>query len=201
MKRSKTGLNLGMATLGLMMSLLVSQSTQAGIPGMRGSQHIGFTVPDVQQAVDFFVDVIGCEAFFTIGPFGPFEDDWMTDNLNVNKDAVIKVAHLLRCGDGPALEIFDYSSPDQRTTPPKNSDIGGHHLGFYVDDMDAAVKYLKDKGIKVLAKPHGFADGPLEGLNWVYFMAPWGMQLEIVSAPTGRGYERTTGKRLWDPRY
>lgn len=32
-----------------------------GIPGLRGTDHIGFTVPDLEQAVDFFVNVIGCE--------------------------------------------------------------------------------------------------------------------------------------------
>ncbi|MEH6471125.1 MAG: VOC family protein [Halopseudomonas sp.] len=199
--RNKRGHVLGSTLVGLIVSLLVSLPSQAGIPGMRGSQHLGFTVPNAQQAVDFFVDVIGCEAFYTIGPFGPFNDDWMTDNLNVNKDAVIKVAHLLRCGNGPSLEIFEYSSPDQQSAPPKNSDIGGHHLAFYVDDMDAAVTYLEDKGVKVLAKPHTFTDTGMEGLTWVYFMAPWGMQLEIVSYPYGQGYERTTGRRMWDPRY
>ena len=172
-----------------------------GMPGMRGTQHIGFTVPNVKQAVDFFVDVIGCEAFYTIGPFGPFKDNWMTVNLNVNKEAVIKVAHLVRCANGPAFEIFEYTSPDQNTSPPKNSDIGGHHIAFYVDDMDAAVKYLKDKGVKILGEPHTFTDTGMAGLTWVYFMSPWGMQFEIVSYPYGQDYERDTGRRMWDPRY
>ena len=173
----------------------------AAIPGMQGSQHIGFTVPNVDQAVSFFEDVIGCEYFYSIGPFGPFEDNWMSENLNVHKDAVIKVAHLLRCGNGPALEIFEYSSPDQNTQQPKNSDIGGHHIAFYVDDMTKAVEYLKSEGVKVLGEPHTFTDTGMKGLTWVYFMAPWGMQLEIVSYPHGQGYERNTGRRMWDPRY
>ncbi|PKO81770.1 MAG: glyoxalase, partial [Betaproteobacteria bacterium HGW-Betaproteobacteria-13] len=41
---------------------------------------------------------------------------------------------------------------------------------------------------------------PLKGLTWIYFMSPWGMQLELVSAPDGRAYELTTSERLWDPR-
>ncbi|MDD1780292.1 VOC family protein [Enterovibrio sp. ZSDZ35] len=187
--------------IGALLALVMSLPSQAGIPGMRGSQHLGFTVPNAQEAVDFFVDVIGCEAFYTIGPFGPFDDDWMTENLNVHKKAVIDIAHLVRCGNGVSLEIFEYTSPDQNTTGPKNSDIGGHHLAFYVDDMDAAVSYLESKGVKILAKPHTFTDTGMEGLTWVYFMAPWGMQLEIVSYPYGQGYEKTTKNRMWDPRY
>ncbi|MDC0660546.1 VOC family protein [Leisingera sp. SS27] len=189
-------------TLGLLAgSFVFVHGSQAGMPGMRGSQHLGITVPNVQEAVDFFVDVIGCEAFYSIGPFGPFEDDWMTVNLNVNEKAVIKIATLVRCGNGPSLEVFEYTSPDQDAEPPQNSDIGGHHLAFYVDDMDAAVAYLKEQNVKVLGEPHTFTDTGMEGLTWVYFMSPWGMQLEIVSYPFGQGYERTTGSRMWDPRY
>lgn len=180
---------------------LAFQFSQAGIPGLRGTQHLGITVPNVEEAKEFFTNVIGCESFYSIGPFGPFEDNWMTENLNVDKKAVIKTAHLMRCGNGPSLEIFEYTAPDQRKQPPRNSDIGGHHLAFYVDDMAAAVKFLEEKGIKILGKPHTFTETGMSGLTWVYFMAPWGMQLEIVSFPFGQGYEKETGRRMWDPRY
>ncbi|WP_346298653.1 VOC family protein [Halomonas sp. BM-2019] len=181
--------------------LMTSQLAQAEIPGMRGTQHFGFTVPDRQAAVDFFVDVIGCEAFFTIGPFGPFDDDWMDVNLDVHVEATIPAAHLVRCGNGTNLEIFEYTAPDQRTEQPRNSDIGGHHIAFYVDDMDEAVAYLKEHDVEVLGEPKTFTEGPMEGLSWVYFMAPWGMQLELVSSPYGMGYEAETSSRLWDPRF
>jgi hypothetical protein len=46
------------------------------MPGLRGTDHIGFTVPDLAQAVDFFVNVIGCEKFYDLGPFKA-EDGWM----------------------------------------------------------------------------------------------------------------------------
>ena len=39
-----------------------------GLPGLRGTDHIGFTVPNLEEAVDFFVNVIGCEAFHELGP-------------------------------------------------------------------------------------------------------------------------------------
>jgi catechol 2,3-dioxygenase-like lactoylglutathione lyase family enzyme len=31
-----------------------------GLPGLRGTDHIGLTVPDLEQAITFFTDVIGC---------------------------------------------------------------------------------------------------------------------------------------------
>ena len=32
-----------------------------GIPGLRGGDHVGVTVPDMEQAHAFFVDVLGCD--------------------------------------------------------------------------------------------------------------------------------------------
>ena len=52
--------------LALMVVFLLPIGAKAdGMPGLRGSFEFGFTVPDLEQAVDFFVDVIGCESFFT----------------------------------------------------------------------------------------------------------------------------------------
>ena len=101
-----------------------------GLPGLRGTDHIGFTVPDLDEAVDFFVNVIGCEAFYDLGPFGA-DDDWMERQLNVHPRTVMRRLKFLRCRHGSNFEIFEYEAPDQKTTQPKNSDIGGHHLAFY----------------------------------------------------------------------
>lgn len=184
------------AALGLTLPAVAS----AQMPGMRGTQHIGITVPDVDEAVEFLVDVLGCESFFSFGPFGPFEDDWMTKNLNVNPRAVIDVITMVRCGNGPALEVFKYSSPDQDPTPPKNSDIGGYHIALYVDDINAATEYLRENGVQVLESPHPLTGTGLEGMEWVYFLSPWGMQMEIVSAPNGIVDEEQNNRSFWDPR-
>lgn len=170
------------------------------LPGLRGTDHIGFTVPDLDQAIDFFVNVIGCEPFYELGPFVA-EDDWMRTHLNVHERAVMKRLKFLRCANGSNFEIFEYSAPDQRREQPKNSDFGGHHLALYVDDMDAAVAYLRAKGVRVLGEPTARTSGPNAGQSWVYFLAPWGMQLELVSFPQGKGYERETDRRLWHPAY
>lgn len=60
---------------------------------------------------------------------------------------------------------------------------------------------LAAKVVKVLGEPHSFKDTGMAGLTWVYFMAPWAWQLEIVSYPFGQGNEKTTGRHMWDPRY
>ena len=167
-----------------------------GIPTLKGGDHIGFTVPDLNQAIRFFVDVIGCQEFYPLGPFKA-DNDWMQDHLNVHPRAEIQDMRLLRCGYGHNLEIFQYSAPEQNQSQPKNSDIGGHHIAFYVADINAAVAYLKSKQVQVLGAPTTMTSGPSRGETWVYFLTPWGMQLELVSYPEGKAYETDYTNRLW----
>lgn len=171
---------------------------EKGLPGLRGTDHIGFTVPDLDEAIDFFVNVIGCEAFYDLGPFRA-DDDWMERQLNVHPRTVMRRLKFLRCRHGSNFEIFEYEAPDQNATQPKNSDVGGHHLAFYVDDMDTALTYLRDRGVRILGEPVVRTEGPSAGQTWVYFLTPWGMQLELVSFPDGKGYEKDTDRRLWHP--
>jgi catechol 2,3-dioxygenase-like lactoylglutathione lyase family enzyme len=185
----------------LVLTLILPFASQAaGMPGMRGVDHVGITVANLDEAVIFFVDVLGCEAIFR-QPGGKSDDDWMQVYLNVNPRAEIHGFEMVRCGHGTNVEVFEYKSPDQVKSPPKNSDIGGHHLAFYVDDIDKAVAYLRaEKSVRVLGGPNTATDGPNAGQAWIYFIAPWGMQMELVSYPKGRAYEKTSKDKLWDTR-
>lgn len=168
------------------------------VPGLRGVEHIGFTVPDLEAATQFFVDVMGCEAIYDLGPF-KFDDDWMQRQLNVHSRTVMTKLRFFRCGHGPNFEVFEYDAPDQQPQPPKNSDVGGHHLAFYSDDFDATLHWLRDHEVKILGDPIVRYEGASAGQTWVYFLTPWGMQLELVSFPDGKGYEKETDRRLWSP--
>ncbi|WP_448809767.1 VOC family protein [Agromyces bauzanensis] len=168
------------------------------LPGLRGTEHIGFTVPDLEAAHRFFVDVIGCEYVYTLGPF-EHDDDWMAEHLNVHPRSVMRELRFFRCKHGPNFEVFQWEPADGQRDQPRNSDLGGHHLAFYVDDLDAAVAYLREQGVRVLGEPTASRNAS-EGQRWVYFLSPWGMQLELVSFPNGKAYEASSSVRLWDPR-
>ncbi|HEX5401649.1 MAG TPA: VOC family protein [Pseudonocardiaceae bacterium] len=158
------------------------------LPGVTGVDHIGFTVPDLAQAREFLVDVLGCEYMYTLGPF-EHDDDWMSRHLGVDDRAVMRELHFFRCGGQAIFEVFQYEAPDQQTHQPRNSDIGGHHVALYVDDLDAAVAFLRERGVTMLGEPTA-SRGPSEGQRWVYFLAPWGMQFELVSYPDGKAFDR-----------
>jgi catechol 2,3-dioxygenase-like lactoylglutathione lyase family enzyme len=170
---------------------------ESGIPGLRGAEHIGITVPNLDEAHDFFVNVIGCEFVYKLGPWVR-EDNWFTEHLNIDARSVLKELRFYRCHFGPNFEVFEYEAPNQVQQPPKNSDVGGHHVAFYVDDMDAAVDYLKSKGIRVLSTPTASSGASL-GQHWVYFLSPWGMQFELVCYPNGKAYEANAKVLLWHP--
>jgi catechol 2,3-dioxygenase-like lactoylglutathione lyase family enzyme len=155
---------------------------------MTGVDHIGITVPDLAAASAFLTDVLGCEYLYTLGPY-QHEDDWMREHLNVDPRAVMQELHFFRCGGKAIFEVFQFSAPDQSPAPPRNSDIGGHHVAFYVEDLDQAVSYLHSQGVTVLGEPT-VSHGPALGQRWVYFLAPWGMQFELVSYPNGKAFER-----------
>lgn len=163
-----------------------------GLPGLRRLDHVGFTVPDLDQAERFLVDVLGCEYLYTLGPFR-HDDDWMTRHLNVHPRAVME-NRWYRLGGQAVLEVFGYASPDQRTEPPRNSDVGGHHLALYVDDLDAAVDHLRSAGVEVLDGPTA-SSGPALGNRWIYFLSPWGMQFELVSYPGGKAWDNDAAER------
>ena len=169
----------------------------AGIPGLRGTEHIGFTVPDLDQAERFFVDVIGCERIYALGPFIK-DDNWMVEHLGVHSRTVMRELRFFRCKFGPNFEIFQYEAADGAAPQPKNSDIGGHHLAFYVDDFDTALEYLKNKGVAIMGEPT-LSKSHSEGQKWVYFTSPWGMQFELVSFPNGKAYEAQAATKLWHP--
>lgn len=170
------------------------------VPGLRGMEHIAFTVPDLDEAVQFFTQVLGCEHFYPIGPFRDPEGTWFADNLDLDPRAEIPKACLLRCGHGSNFEIFEYTAPGQRREMPKMSDWGGVHLAFYVDDIGAGVAYLQEQGVRVLG---GAKDGlGIEGgvgSAFAHFLSPWGLLLELVSFPNGKQYMEGRDRLLWHP--
>lgn len=185
------------AIASLALVALSSSVAAESLPGMRGINHIGLTVPDMGEAEAFFSDVLGCQKATSFGPFRDDEGTFMQDLLDVDPRAVINQITLMRCGSGSNIELFDYDAPGQETVRPRNSDIGGHHIAFYVEDIQAAADYLNEKGVRTLMGPLPVNEGPAAGQAILYFFAPWGLQMEAISFPDGMAYEKQGGTVLW----
>lgn len=158
----------------------------AVLPGVRAVDHVGLTVPDLDEAHRFLVDVLGATYRYRLGR-REGEGTWMSEHLGIDDRAAIAEIRFFRLGT-TVLEVFAYDAPDQVLVPPRNSDVGGHHLALYVEDLDAAVAALREAGVEVMGTPVTSRGAHL-GQRWIYVRAPWGLQLELVSYPEGRAVD------------
>lgn len=164
-----------------------------------GMQHIGFTVPDLDEAEAFFTTFFGAVTCFSTG-LVDVDDAFMIRRLGVPGLCRIEDIRVLRVGTGTNLEIFRYSGDTTPDEPLKrNSQPGGFHLAFEVPDCHATAAELRAAGVEVLEGPTLVEAGPMEGLTWCYLKAPWGQFLEIVSMAGPLGYERDGGVKQWSP--
>lgn len=157
--------------------------------GIRGIDHVGVTVPNLDEAIDFFKRIFGAEVLVRHQPYQPKP----TVNVNnfarhpdtsVNGIALIEVA-------GNLIELLEYDAPDRRGEFPRTSDSGGHHLAFYVEDLDEALAHLHEAGVEILGAPLPFAGAESgQGARFIYTRAPWGLFIELVTYPEGKAYQK-----------
>jgi len=170
-------------------------TTGKGELGLVGVDHLGLTVPDIGEAIAWFEEVMGATAAFSFGPI-----PGVGGVVGVDPSAVIDQITLLRIGHSANIELFQYDAPDQRQTHPRNSDWSGHHVAFYVTDIDAAVAYMESKGVEKFFGPFALTAGPAAGQSINYFKTPFGTYVELISYPNGMAYEVPSVKPLWSPK-
>jgi catechol 2,3-dioxygenase len=154
-------------------------ATARRLPTLVGVEHVSTTVPDLPQAISFFVDVLGAtlirQTRFEAGP----DSDEMEVRFNAHREATARLATLDL--HGVILELFQYEAPDLPSDMPRNCDPGGHHVGFRVGDVATAAEFLRSvEGVNVLGTPSYEESGGIRRA-WVYFLTPWGLQLEVAS--------------------
>ena len=149
------------------------------------ADHVSFTVADLDAAIAFYVEAFGAAELYRMGPMDaadipamPDGRDWMEAHVGV-AGAKLTLA-MLRLTDGLNLQLVQYDKPDDRATAhPRVCDIGGHHLGLRVDDVDKAREALVALGCvaqEIIVIP----EGPLAGKKNLYLRDPFGNPLEIV---------------------
>lgn len=188
------------AMLHLLILFSASDKTVAqNSAGIVGIDHVGINVPNLNKAVTFFSDVLGFTPVTQLGPI-PLDADWKKLN-HINPDTGAVTIKMINAGNGASIEVFEYADNKGSKIHPKTDDIGASHIAFYVNDINAAVEYLKSKGVKIIGEPFTMPSGDTAGESWVYFETPWGSKMELVSYPSGKGYEKANPKTvLWSPK-
>jgi catechol 2,3-dioxygenase-like lactoylglutathione lyase family enzyme len=157
-----------------------SEREPRALPGYAFVDHVGFSVPDLDAAVEFFTAVFGAREPYRSSRRG--EGRFMTETFEAPPDSSFTLA-MLRLEPSLNLELFQWEAPDRRAEMPKASDVGGHHLCVYVDDVEGAYEGLRRfPGVRVLGNLKTVGPGsPVSGTRWTYFVTPWGLQIEIVN--------------------
>jgi catechol 2,3-dioxygenase-like lactoylglutathione lyase family enzyme len=172
----------------------------------RGIEHIGLTVPDIDQATEFFVRAFDAEVIYDVveKPGPPVEvDDYNGINLGpmlgMKPGTRMRAFRMIRVGASAGLEMFEFDHVDQSDAVAP-TDFGWQHVGFYVDDLALATEKIVAAGGRPLVGPVPMqAAESGEGNFFQYFQTPWGSFLEIVTIPSAQLYESSTAVRRWRP--
>ena len=123
--------------------------------------HLGMIVPDLDRAVGGFRDVLGLELDHT-EPYG--------DELEIA---------FLPCGETLVELIRPLTAEGFSADWLASSGPGIQHVAFEVDDLEAALRELADKGVR----PTGAAPRPGAGNTIIAFLDPepfGGIIVELV---------------------
>ena len=138
--------------------------------------HTGFVVRDLQKAIEFYRDVMGLKLVVererTGGPIS---------QVLGYEDTHLKIGNLA-VADGHVLELIEYLNPTPGARPTdERSVVGGSHLAFEVDDMEATFRDLTSRGAKKLNPPVEV----VPGRKVCYLQDPEGNWIELMELREG----------------
>ena len=117
--------------------------------------HIAVICSDWEKAREFYIEKLGFE--LTREAYRPAQDDYL---------------QMLRLGE-TTLEIFIKPNYPDRVNNPEAK--GLRHLAFRVEDVEAAARWLKGRGIET----EPIREDLVNGGRFTFFKDPDGLPLEI----------------------
>jgi len=134
--------------------------------------HLGIIVDDLQTAKAFFLD-LGFELQWE----GDLEGDWIGEVIGL-KDVKLAMV-VLGLPDGQtSLEISKFYSPadNKRVEQPLANTLGIRHFAVVVEDIEAIVAKLKQKGIKLIGEVVNYENT----YKLCYLRGPEGIIIELA---------------------
>jgi len=167
----------------------------------RGIDHVGLTVPDIQEAEDFLIDGLGAQFIFEglSSTDVPLSGPEVEQLVRLPQGARIDVIRMYTMGTGPGIELFQYTCDEQRPAA-RGCDFGWQHLAVYVDDLEAAANQAIAAGARKLGQTWDLMNkesGP--GNSFCFLSAPFGALIELITYPSPQAYENSTTLRRWKP--
>jgi lactoylglutathione lyase len=136
---------------------------------VRGIDHVSINVRDIEASARFYAGVLGFRRLQTVPMDGWFSITYF------------------EIPGGGRMELFDYAGKSH-AVQREESDEGLRHLAFSVDDVAAAEKMLREKGVTIVLPA---TDIPSLGAKVLLFLDPNGVTLEFCQTITSKGVKRT----------
>ena len=121
---------------------------------IRGIDHIGVVVPNLEQATKFLQEALGAQVIYqSISKSDrPLEGEEIETQTSLFRDTKITGLSMIRIEDGPDIELFEMHGPVMHP-PAQSSDFGMTHMAFYADNPEAAVDRFERAGGVVFMRP------------------------------------------------
>ncbi|WP_047148228.1 VOC family protein [Aquamicrobium sp. LC103] len=140
-----------------------------------GTNHVGFTVSDLQRSVSMFRDLFGYD-LVSLAPREPGNVALLTGI----EGADIMVAHLRKPGL-VGVELISYLGPNDRSRlDARPCDTGFAHLTYDVSDIGAMVEKAASFELNPLGGMIVSTAGPNVGARAVYLRDPDGISIELI---------------------
>jgi catechol 2,3-dioxygenase-like lactoylglutathione lyase family enzyme len=140
--------------------------------------HTGFTVSDIDRSVAFYRDVLGLRLVRRQAGTAPY-----LAAVTGFEGVRLEIALLQPAEGGSMLELLQYVSHPAPPTDRATNRPGNGHLCFKIDDLRAACRELRQRGVTIISEPTEITAGAHAGGWAVYLRDPDGFTVELYQGP------------------
>jgi catechol 2,3-dioxygenase-like lactoylglutathione lyase family enzyme len=166
---------------GVLVELIEPQEGRNGSGRLVRMHHVGLTVSDLDQAVDFYCSSLSLVEWSRYEG----ENAYLAEQANL-KDRYVRVAVLLLPGVEVYLELWEFRTPSGPPAEVAKYNVGSAHLCFLVDDIVADHARLSKGGVQFVGPPAEVTAGVNKGARAIYFAGPDNVPLELFQKPISR---------------
>ena len=136
-------------------------------------RHVGIVVPDMDEALAFYRDLLGLEVQADADESGPF-----IETILAMPGARVRTVKLSAPRGEALVELLEFTR--EESPSPASDDLtrlGPTHAALTVEDLGALHARLRDAGVEFLSEPQTSVDGRA---RVAFCRAPGGAVLELV---------------------
>lgn len=170
---------------------------------IRGIEHIGITVANLQQAELFFINCLEATVLYRLVPLSQPDKKQSGESLKTFNgcppEIDIVAISMLRLGNSCNIELFQIEPTvvDEHSTPARPN---LNHFAVYVDDIHQAAEKMRANVAVLFDGPNHARDQEAGEGNFIWFcLTPFGVLIELITLPTPVNCDETKMLTRWIP--